>query len=257
MPQKRQAGPVGAPGAVPALVAYYRVSTASQGAAGLGIEAQRTAVLQHVARLGATLIHEFTEVESGKRTDRPELARALDACRRLGATLIVAKLDRLARNARFLLTIADGCGDGGLLFCDLPALPPGPMGRFFVTLWAGLAELEAGMISQRTKAALGEIRRKLDAGQTHISKKSGRSVVALGNPGLRVPAGAGLARRRAARAHVRRVLPYIDQARRAGCTKLVEIAEALTARGVPTAAGRSVWSAEQVSRVERQRENVQ
>jgi DNA invertase Pin-like site-specific DNA recombinase len=71
-----------------------------------------------------------------------------------GATLLVAKLDRLARNARFLLSVVEGSGDGGVVFCDLPTVPAGPVGRFLVTQMAAVAELEAGLIAQRTKAAL-------------------------------------------------------------------------------------------------------
>lgn len=99
-------------------VAYYRVSTDRQGKSGLGLEAQRI---------------------------------ALNACRGHRATLIIAKLDRLARNARFLLSLIDS--DVNVLFCDLPQLT-GPMGRFVVTQMAAVAELEAGLVSERTKQAL-------------------------------------------------------------------------------------------------------
>ena len=71
-----------------------------------------------------------------------------------GATLVIAKLDRLSRNARFLLSIVEGTGDAGVVFCDLPNIPPGPMGKFFITQMASIAELEAGLISKRTKDAL-------------------------------------------------------------------------------------------------------
>ena len=93
-------------------------------------------------------------METGKNNDRPQLAKALERCRITGATLVVAKLDRLARNARFLLSVVEGSGDGGVIFCDLPQVPPGPVGKFLVTQMAALAELEAGLISQPTKAAL-------------------------------------------------------------------------------------------------------
>ena len=84
-------------------VAYYRVSTAQQGRSGLGLEAQREAVRAFLASSAAGLAHEFTEIESGKNADRPQLARALDACRLTGAVLVIAKLDRLSRDAHFLL----------------------------------------------------------------------------------------------------------------------------------------------------------
>jgi DNA invertase Pin-like site-specific DNA recombinase len=235
MPRKTDLRGAGAPDPAPPHVAYYRVSTASQGASGLGLAAQRATVEKHLATIGGRLVAEFTDVESGKRNDRPELARALVACRSHRATLVVAKIDRLARNTAFLLSIAEGVGDAGVVFCDLPLLPPGPMGRFFLTLMAAVAELEAGLISQRTKSALA------------AAKARG---IKLGNPHLRSD-GAGPARRRSARAKAREVLPYLRAAEKAGCTTLKEKAAALSARGIPTPAGRSTWSAEQVRRIER------
>ena len=109
-------------------VAYYRVSTDQQGRSGLGLDAQREAVAKHLASIpSCSLVAEFEEVESGKRTDRPQLAAALAACRAHKATLIIAKLDRLARNARFLLSVVEGTGDNGVAFCDLPSIPAGPV----------------------------------------------------------------------------------------------------------------------------------
>jgi DNA invertase Pin-like site-specific DNA recombinase len=135
-------------------VAYLRCSTQGQGRSGLGLEAQREAVTTFLNGGSWTLLAEMVEVESGKNNDRPQLAKALELCRMTGATLVVAKLDRLARNARFLLSVVEGGGEGGVVFCDLPQVPPGPVGKFLVTQMAAVAELEAGLISQRTKAAL-------------------------------------------------------------------------------------------------------
>jgi len=135
-------------------VAYIRVSTERQGRSGLGLDAQREAVARYIAQAGGQMVEEFQEVESGKRCDRPQLAAALAACRARRATLIIAKLDRLARNARFLLSVVEGTGDAGVVFCDLPTLPADPVGKFMLTQMAEVAELEAGLISQRTKAAL-------------------------------------------------------------------------------------------------------
>jgi DNA invertase Pin-like site-specific DNA recombinase len=141
-------------------VAYYRVSTTKQGQSGLGLEGQREAVRAYLNGGRWSLIGEFTEVESGRNNDRPELAKALAHCRLTGATLVVGKLDRLARNARFLLATVDGSGDGGVVFCDLPTIPVGPVGRFLITQMAAVAELEAGLISTRTKAALAAAKAK-------------------------------------------------------------------------------------------------
>lgn len=235
MPRKSPPGVAGEPNAGPLFIAYYRVSTQQQGASGLGMEAQKAAVLAHVAGAGGTVIHEFEETESGKRNDRPQLAAALAMCRTRSAALIVAKIDRLARNTRFLLSIAEGAGEAGVVFCDLPTLPPGPMGKFFLTLMAAVAELEAGLISQRTKAALA------------AAKKRG---AILGNPRLREGGtAAALARKRQARATAREISPAIARARKAGCTTLTELAEALTARGIKTPGGCATWSAEQVRRI--------
>jgi DNA invertase Pin-like site-specific DNA recombinase len=220
-------------------VSYLRVSTERQGRSGLGLEAQRDAVSRHVTQVDGELVQEFCEVESGRRSDRPQLAAALAACRAHRATLVIAKLDRLARNARFLLSVVEGTGDAGVVFCDLPTLPAGPVGRFMLTQMAAVAELEAGLTSQRTKAALA------------AAKARG---VKLGNPALRAgtaeaaqAAAAVLARQ--ARERAATVLPYIDQARKAGAVTLAELAQALTARGVSTPSGRGAWHPATVSRV--------
>src|ERR1041384_1417281 len=202
MRQKPLLAPAGAQDAPLSLIAYYRVSTAAQGRSGLGIEAQKAAVAQYVASKGGLLIHEFTDVESGKRDDRPNLELALAACRQHRATLVVAKLDRLTRNTAFLLTLVEGQGDAGVVFCDLPMLPPGPVGKFFLTVMAAIAELERVFISQGTKSALA------------AAKARGQK---LGNPNLR-STGASAARKRQAREAARAVIPYIRAARKAGAS---------------------------------------
>jgi DNA invertase Pin-like site-specific DNA recombinase len=213
-------------------VAYFRVSTDQQGRSGLGLDAQRSAVARYIAsEPSGCMVAEFEEVESGKRNDRPQLEAALAACRAQRATLIIAKLDRLARNTRFLLSIVEGTGAGGVVFCDLPTIPAGPVGKFLITQMAAVAELEAGLISQRTKAALS------------AAKARG---VKLGNPQLRAGTpDCAKAASAAASAHARRraadVLPMIRQAQKAGCTTLQQIASAMTARGIPTPGGRGGW----------------
>lgn len=134
-------------------VAYYRVSTRRQGRSGLGLDAQRSAVAEFLRSVNGALVAEFTEQESGKRTDRPELANALSACRLRRGVLVVAKLDRLARNAGFLLSLRDA----GVEFvaCDLPG-----MNRMTVGIMAVVAEEEARMISDRTRAALRAARKR-------------------------------------------------------------------------------------------------
>ncbi len=111
-------------------MAYLRVSTEGQGRSGLGLEAQRQAVATYLAQHEGELLAEFQEVESGRTAARPQLAAALACCRTRRAALLVAKLDRLSRNARFLLNLVEGAGEAGVVFCDLPHVPPGPMRRF-------------------------------------------------------------------------------------------------------------------------------
>ena len=132
-------------------VAYYRVSTDKQGHSGLGLDAQKAAVADRLNGGRWEIVGEFTETESGKRANRPQLDAALGACKKHKAKLIVAKLDRLSRNTRFLLTLIEAGVD--VLFRDLPEVT-GAMGKFILTQMAAVAELEAGLISERTKSAL-------------------------------------------------------------------------------------------------------
>jgi DNA invertase Pin-like site-specific DNA recombinase len=99
-------------------VSYVRVSTARQGASGLGLDAQRQAVNVYIASRNGKLLEEYREVESGKKDDRPQLAAALAACRKLRAVLVIAKLDRLARRVSFISALMDG--DVDFLACDFP-----------------------------------------------------------------------------------------------------------------------------------------
>jgi DNA invertase Pin-like site-specific DNA recombinase len=133
-------------------ISYLRVSTDKQGRSGLGVEAQREAVTRYLNGGDWKLIKEYVETESGKRADRPQLAAALKYAKAIGATLVFAKLDRLTRNVDLLRSLV--ASDVDLVFCDLPHVPAGAMGRFLLTQMASVAELEAGLISERTKAAL-------------------------------------------------------------------------------------------------------
>ena len=222
----------GAPGA-PRFVAYYRVSTDKQGASGLGLEAQRDAVGRHVAGAGGIVVADFTEVETGtNKRHRPQMAEALAACRLRRAVLIIAKLDRLARNVHFI----SGLMESGVEFvaCDNPHAT-----RVLIHVMAAFAEHEAEMISARTIAALA------------AAKARG---VKLGNPNLRPGCRgdalrAARARRDLADSYAGDVKPYLDRARRAGCRSLGELADALSACGVKTPMGGEIWSREQVRRV--------
>lgn len=135
-------------------IAYYRVSTARQGRSGLGLEAQRDAVMGYLKGTQGRLLAEFTEIESGKRNDRPELQRAMGRAKVSGARLLIAKMDRLSRNAAFLLTLRDS----GVRFiaADLPNADETVVG-----IMAVMAEAERKAISKRTKEALAVARRRL------------------------------------------------------------------------------------------------
>jgi len=133
----------------PRFVSYLRVSTTRQGASGLGLEAQRDAVSDHIRKAGpnAVLLREYVEVESGRKSERPQLQAALRHAKNTGAVLIIAKLDRLARNVHFV----SGLMESGVEFTavDFPQA-----NRLTVHILAAVAEHEAAMISTRTKAAL-------------------------------------------------------------------------------------------------------
>src|SRR5450755_512789 len=136
------------------IVSYLRVSTErSQGANGLGIDAQRATVSDFCERGGFTLAKEYVEVESGRNNERVVLTKALAHARRIGATLLVAKLDRLSRSVRFIATVLDA----GVEFraCDVP-----DASRLLLHILSAVAEAEAAAISQRTKAALRAARER-------------------------------------------------------------------------------------------------
>ena len=128
-------------------VSYLRVSTDKQGLRGLGIAAQRQAVLEHLDGGKWQLVAEFVEQESGKRSDRPELAKAIATCKKLKATLVIARLDRLARNVAFISGLMERKVE--FVACDMPNATP-----FMLHIYAAVAEQEARAISERTKAAM-------------------------------------------------------------------------------------------------------
>src|SRR6476620_7219757 len=138
-------------------VCYYRVSTGRQGKSGLGLEAQRAAVATYLNGGDWSIVAEFTEVEAGKRSDRPALEQALAAARLHRAALVVSKVDRLTRSVAFLSKLLEAGVD--VRFADLPAIE-GATGKFLLQQMAAVAELEAGMISARTKAALAAAKRR-------------------------------------------------------------------------------------------------
>ena len=213
-------------------VLYFRVSTDRQGASGLGIEAQKAAVASFLNGGDWRVVGEFVEVESGKRNDRAELAKAIRACRLYGARLCIAKLDRLSRDAHFLLGLEKAGVD--FVAADMPTA-----NRLTVGIMAMVAEEERRMISARTKAALQAAK----ARGTALGGYRGGSVDEAAR------AASIAVRKASASARAADVLPTIADLQAAGVISLGALAKALTDRGVPTARGAAVWSPMQVSRV--------
>lgn len=215
-------------------VAYYRVSTRKQGQSGLGLDAQRTAVANHLGDSLANVIAEFTEVESGRRNDRPALDEALMAARLHRAALVVAKVDRLTRSVGFLERLLEAGVD--VRFADLPAIE-GPTGRFMLQQMAAVAELEAGLISARTKAALA------------AAKARGRRLGGYRGGDLTEQMQAMGRDEQVKRAQRRAndLAPILKQLKARGMQSSTEIARELTGMGIPTARGRTRWSAPAVA----------
>jgi len=134
-------------------VAYYRVSTKKQGKSGLGLEAQQNDVLRFIKRNGDRIIEEFTEVESGKNDDRPELSKATEMAKEHDATLVIAKLDRLSRNVSFICQLMDE--KVKFVCCDMPEA-----NEFTIHIFAAMAQHERKRISERIKEALDAKRRR-------------------------------------------------------------------------------------------------
>lgn len=219
-------------------VAYYRVSTDEQGASGLGIEAQRQAIETMAATKGWHIRSSHIEVESGKNNDRPMLARAIAECRNIGATLVVAKLDRLSRDASFLLSLFDG--NVPIVFGDMPELDASTSaGRLQLVVLAGFAEFERKRISERTKAALAASTKKLGGARGDAGARG----VKYGLP------KAIEARRAKAAETAARLFEVICQAEADGCETNYQVAMRLNELGVSTPSGNGKWGVATVARV--------
>ena len=217
-------------------VCYYRVSTGRQGKSGLGLDAQRAAVATYLNGGDWQIADEYTEVESGKNSDRPALEKALAAARLHRASLVVSKVDRLTRSVAFLSRLLEAGVD--VRFADLPQIE-GATGRFMLQQMVAVAELEAGMISARTKAALAAAKRR----GTKLGGNRGVKPTAK----MRARSTAVLQQRADARAAD--IGPTIKALQVAGAMSLRAIATGLNAQGIPTARGKGRWSAVQVARI--------
>ncbi len=217
-------------------IAYYRVSTRRQGLSGLGLEAQESTVKAYVANKQGDLLAAYTEVESGRKTKRPQLAAALRHCKATGATLIVAKLDRLARNTLFLLQVMQSGAE--ILACDCPR-----MNKLTLTVFAAVAEYEADRIRERIKEALAEAKKRgVKLGgfrpemQVHRDEWEARR-----------KENSAAAHREKADEHALNVGAHIRQAQNAGQT-LRQIVQTLNDKNIQTANG-GKWYATTVKNV--------
>lgn len=214
----------------PRIVAYYRVSTDRQGRSGLGLEAQAEAVRAYAARAGGRVVAEYTEVESGRRCDRPQLALAMTAAKALRATLAVGKLDRLARNVAFLAAVMDS----GLEFvaCDQPNAT-----RLTLHILAAVAEDEARRISTRVREALAAYKARGGLlGTRHPRCRHTASADAA----LRASTAAATVNRRRCAEYREAMQLVIADLRRAGLTWAAVAAE-LNARGYRNRRGKA-WT---------------
>jgi DNA invertase Pin-like site-specific DNA recombinase len=208
-------------------VFYFRVSTRKQFDSNLGLEGQREAVRRYSTNNGIEPLAEFTEVESGKNNMRPQLVAALDLCKRSGATLVVSKLDRLSRNAVFLLQLQQSNVE--FICCDCPNVD-----RFTVGILALVAQRERELISERTCSALTAARAR---GQR------------FGNPRWQDSIAKMNAGARAARvAYAKKILPIINEIRESGVETLQGLADCLNRRGIFTR-NQKLWHPSSIKRV--------
>jgi DNA invertase Pin-like site-specific DNA recombinase len=224
-------------------VSYIRVSTQKQGRSGLGLAAQREAITNYLNGGKWSLVGEFVEVESGKDSDRPELAKALNLCQLSHATLLVPKLDRLSRNVAFISALMES----GVKFiaCDLPEA-----NELTLHILASMAQYEVKAIGERTRNAL-------HAAKKRGTTRDGRTLV-LGGRKVSAERWARIAskgrtlgtqkRSEKASERTQKVLPVIEDIMQSGAASLREIAAVLNARGIITARG-GQWSAVQGKRI--------
>jgi DNA invertase Pin-like site-specific DNA recombinase len=208
-------------------IAYYRVSTTAQGLSGLGLDAQRSLVIAYCAANHATIIAEHVEVESGRNDDRVQLQAAMADCRKHKAVLIVANVSRLARSVRLVAELLES--DVRFVAADMPSAD-----RFVIQIMSTIAELEARQISERTKRALAEAKKRgVKLGAAREGYWNGR------NPQEVTQVARDAARASAATARTNTAIvakPLATEMRSQGKT-LAEIADVLNARSVPTQRG--------------------
>ncbi len=223
------------------LVAYYRVSTQRQGASGLGLDAQRAAVRAYARQRKAKIVAEYTEVESGRKSNRPHLAAAVERAREHGAAVVVAKLDRLSRDAKLVLDLIDQ--KVKLVFLDIPeADATTAAGEMVIGILAVIARFESNRIGERIRSAL---KARRDRGLKHKGVNSDPNLL------KRACRAAGKQRQQAAREYRARTLPLIEPMRAKGYT-LERMCDRLNARGLLTFSGKK-WTVANLERFAAQR----
>jgi len=214
-------------------VGYLRVSTQRQGRSGLGLAAQTEMIDGFLRSVNGKLCATFTEVESGKLEDRPQLTKALSACRVYGATLIVAKLDRLARNSYFVEKLLHEGAEFKAVDCP-------DASTTMIKMLSIFAEYERTLIAERTRAALAQAKHK----GVELGGDRG-NILKIQRKGSRI---GNAVRSAKARQRAADLLPIIEGIRAEGAGTLQQIADGLNHRGIATARG-GEWSAVQVLRV--------
>ncbi len=208
------------------MVFYLRVSTVKQGADGNGIQHQMTVVNRYAEANGGEIVGQFIEVESGGKTDseRPQLAAALEKCKKENAVLVCSKIDRLSRNAEFLLRLMNSKVE--FVCCDIPNCD-----RFTISLFAILAEKEKNMISERTKNALKMVKAR---------------GIKLGSPNPELSVTKMNEGARKGRIEFKnRIIPIINEIKSTGIETLQGVADCLNRRGISTRNGKQ-WYPTQI-----------
>ena len=256
---------------------YARESTQKQGINGLGIKAQTRIIKNRASELDLELIEICKEVESGRKMTlaRPILKKAFEDCKEDGAILIVAKMDRLTRNSRFLSQMADAIERMGItiIACDVPMLSDPIQTEFIWRIMAATAEFEAKQTARRTAVAMAEIKEEIKETGRHVTDRGrGRTIKKLGNPNLGEAQKKGAAKmKRDTEKFAEKVFPVIQELESGGLTSLRKIADGLNKRGIKTYQAELIemevsdinkrktqkiplWSAEAVRRIKKRME---
>ena len=248
-------------------VGYVRVSTKKQGhiiegteqeIAGASIKAQKDQIEKFVTDENRPIHHIYVEVESGRKCDRPELEKALNLCRATGSTLVVAKLDRLARDASFLKTLLSG--DVDIKICNFPDIPSGATGQLLIGFLAQIAEWEAKYTGEKTSEALNALKRHPEAHlkdspyYNHRWSEKKQTWVKIGGSNGNTGDPSRLAHAREVRSlqvenKKELIRGFLEEAQADGIESLKAQARYLESRGIKTASGKTKWSATQVRRV--------